>query len=206
MDRESPELIKQGMQDTRQSLTDKVAALEQQVFGTIHDATSAVHETVHSVKNAMNDTISSVKSTFDINSHVREHPWAIVAGAMVAGIATGYLVGAGRKESTSNAADHTWASASRSQAGSSGTSASSTGTGRFGGMFNDLINMAQQEFRKITENAFTTLAAAVKQNLNTGIQNLVENGLSFSGYKNESEGDDEQNGHHNGRNRHEARF
>jgi ElaB/YqjD/DUF883 family membrane-anchored ribosome-binding protein len=206
MDRESPELIKQGMQDTRQSLTDKVAALEQQVFGTIHEATSAVHQTVHSVKNAMNDTISSVKSTFDINNHVREHPWAMVAGAMVAGIAAGYLVGSGRKTGeTSSVSDRTWASTDRANYGTSASSAPSTS--RFGGMFDDLIHMGQQEFRKITENALTTLAAAVKQNLNTGIQSLVENGLSFGGNRHEPEGSGEdQNGHHNGRNRHEARF
>src|SRR5436309_2761663 len=127
MDRESPELIKQGMQDTRQSLTDKVAALENQVFGTIHDATSAVHETVHSVKNAMNATISSVKSTFYINSHVREHPWAMVAGAMVAGIAAGYLVGSGRKsEGTSSVSDRTWASTDRPSFGSSASSSTAS--------------------------------------------------------------------------------
>jgi ElaB/YqjD/DUF883 family membrane-anchored ribosome-binding protein len=206
MDRESPELIKQGMQDTRQSLTDKVAALEQQVFGTIHEATSAVHETVHSVKNAMNDTISSVKSTFDINSHVREHPWAAVAGAVAAGIAAGYFVGSGRKAGETGAtSDRTWASADRPSYGSTASSSSSV-TSRFGGMFDDLIRMGQEEFRKITESALTTLAAAVKQNLGTGIQHLVENGLSFSGYRHEPEGSDEQNGHHNGRNRHEARF
>jgi hypothetical protein len=60
MDRESTELIKQDMNETRQSLTDKVAALEQHVVGTLHDATSAVQETVCTVKTALKDTVGEI--------------------------------------------------------------------------------------------------------------------------------------------------
>jgi len=201
MDRESPELIKQGMQDTRQSLSEKVAALEHHVFGTIHEATSAVHDTVHSVKNAMSDTISNVKSTFDLNSHIRGNPWAFVVGATVAGIAAGYFIGAGQNAQRGYANNRSWAAL-----GGVSEPAAATGSKvRAGGMFDDLIHMARQELQKITENAFTTLASAVKQTLNSGTHNLVENGLSSTGYQHEGEsgGERSQATAHNG---HGARF
>ncbi len=115
MDRdESPELIEQQMTETRQSLTEKVAALEGQVIGTLQTATSTVQdtvqtvqETVQSVKSAMEETVSTVKDTvqesvesvstgiksaFDVRSHVADNPWGMFAGAAVAGFVTGLIV------------------------------------------------------------------------------------------------------------------
>ena len=63
MANESPELIEQQMHQTRQSLTEKVAALENQVVGTVQSAASAVQETVESVKSVVTDTVSTVKET-----------------------------------------------------------------------------------------------------------------------------------------------
>jgi ElaB/YqjD/DUF883 family membrane-anchored ribosome-binding protein len=104
---ESPELIEKEMEYTRQSLTNKVSALEQQVVGTIQTAASTVQETVLSVKEAMQETASTVKETvtgsvetvsegikktFDISSRVRENPLAAVGAAAAAGFVTGLLV------------------------------------------------------------------------------------------------------------------
>jgi len=106
MDRESPELIEQEMQQTRASLTEKVAALEHQVLGTIQNATEAVHSTVESVKAAVHDVSSTVKdtvsesvhtvkeqvsSTLDVTRHTRENPWAMVGGAAAVGFVAGYF-------------------------------------------------------------------------------------------------------------------
>ena len=44
---ESPELIEQRMQETRNSLTEKVAMLEDHVVGTVQTATSAVKDTAN---------------------------------------------------------------------------------------------------------------------------------------------------------------
>ena len=60
MDRESPEVIEKEMQTTRESLTEKVSLLEQQVVGTLQSSTTAVQDTVESVKSAVQDTVDSV--------------------------------------------------------------------------------------------------------------------------------------------------
>jgi ElaB/YqjD/DUF883 family membrane-anchored ribosome-binding protein len=107
MDSESPEVIEQQMEETRSSLTEKVAALESQVVGTVQTATQAVQDTVDTVKSAVQDTVSSVRDsvqesveavkenvreTFDVKRHVQENPYLMVGGAMVAGLITGLLV------------------------------------------------------------------------------------------------------------------
>jgi ElaB/YqjD/DUF883 family membrane-anchored ribosome-binding protein len=99
MDNEA-EVIKQQMEETRTSLTDKLETLEQQVTDTVQDATSAVsqtvaevkevmHETVDTVKGSVQDTLETVKETFDLPTQVGRHPWAMVGGS----VAVGYLVG-----------------------------------------------------------------------------------------------------------------
>lgn len=123
MDREgsTPDMIVSDMEQTRASLTDKVAALESQVVGTLQSATDTVHSTVESiqssvasVRSAVEDTMSSVKdsvsdsveavtsqvkSTFDFSSHVRERPWAVVGGAAATGFLLGFLLpGGGRRQ------------------------------------------------------------------------------------------------------------
>ncbi len=110
-----PELIEQKMAETREALSEKVAALETQVVGTIQSATDTVQDTIQSVKATMEDTVSSVKDTvsdvkstvtdsvqsvsegvketFNLSRHTRENPAAMVGGAAAAGFLLGYLVG-----------------------------------------------------------------------------------------------------------------
>ena len=96
MDHETPDLIEAQMAETRQSLTDKVAALEDSVVGTMQNATAAVSDTVQSVKDAVGDTVNAVKdnvaSALDMGKHVRENPWTAVGSAALAGLLTGFLV------------------------------------------------------------------------------------------------------------------
>jgi ElaB/YqjD/DUF883 family membrane-anchored ribosome-binding protein len=98
------EMIRQQMQQTRESLSEKLETLEQQVVQTVQGATTAVSETVESVKEAVQgtvetvkgsvqDTVESVKSTFDLGRHVQEHPWFMVGGATAAGFLAGRLMG-----------------------------------------------------------------------------------------------------------------
>jgi len=105
--KQSPEVIEKKIQDTRESLTDKVALLEQTVVGTIQNATDAVQDTVTTVKSAVQDSVEavkdsvqesvtsvtdSVKETLDFAQHVRQHPWPMMAGAAFAGMAVGWLI------------------------------------------------------------------------------------------------------------------
>src|SRR5437870_3321535 len=91
------------MEDTRESLTEKVSLLEQQVVEKIQSATDAVHETVQSVrdtvacvsdsvKNSVESVSEGVKEMFDVKARTREAPWLMVGGAAVAGLVTGMIV------------------------------------------------------------------------------------------------------------------
>lgn len=84
------------MAETRQSLTEKVAALEDTVVGTVQSATTAVADTVQTVKDAVGETVGAVKDNvakaFDVTSHVRANPWAALGMAAVGGFITGIIV------------------------------------------------------------------------------------------------------------------
>lgn len=103
MENDSPEVIQERMQRTRNSLTDKVAQLEEQVMGTVQTATDAVQSTVDAVKETVDEVRSSVqdsvmtvtdtvKKTFDVSTHVRDNPWAAVGISIAAGFLTGRFV------------------------------------------------------------------------------------------------------------------
>ena len=98
---QKPEVIRQQMQATRASLTDKLEALENRVVGTVEGATSAVtdtvncvkeavQDTVQSVKGSLHDTVDTVKESVNIAHHVERHPWLMFG----ASVATGYIGGA----------------------------------------------------------------------------------------------------------------
>jgi len=108
------EVIREQMEETRASLTEKLETLEQQVVTTVQEATSAVTETVESVKEAVNETVTTVKDsvqetvatvkgtvedtvvgvkeTFDLQHQVEQHPWGMMAGSIALGYLGGYLL------------------------------------------------------------------------------------------------------------------
>jgi len=121
-------VIRQQMDETRSSLTDKLEVLEQQVLNTVQDANSTVgtvkdtveavkdtvqetvetvketvqgtvdsvketlQGTVQAVKETVQDTVATVKDAFNIERHMRRHPWPTLACAVVAGFASGRLL------------------------------------------------------------------------------------------------------------------
>jgi ElaB/YqjD/DUF883 family membrane-anchored ribosome-binding protein len=103
MDNEPEDVIKQQMSETRASLAEKLETLEQQVVGTVQNATTAVTDTVESVKDAVQqtvetakasvrETVEAVKETFDISEQVRKRPWTMMAGSVAVGYAAGYFL------------------------------------------------------------------------------------------------------------------
>jgi hypothetical protein len=102
MDQES-EKIRQQMEETRASLSDKLETLEEQVVGTVQQATCAVTETVENVKEAVQDTVETVKGsvsdtvetvreTFDLGRQVERHPCAMFFGSIAVGFVAGYFL------------------------------------------------------------------------------------------------------------------
>jgi len=183
MDRKSPELIEQDMHETRQALTDKVAALEQQVVGTFHDATAAVQDTVHTVKSAVEDTMTSVtdrvKETFDVPEHIRHRPWAAVAGAAVLGAVAGYALS--RDENKPKIP-----SAHRSTGTSNGQTprppvfaAPAQPRTSKPGFFDEILERVREEVKQLSEAAITALSNSLQQNLHQGINQIVQNVASF---------------------------
>lgn len=106
----SPDEIERDMERTRDSITEKVAALENQVLGTIQTATSTVTDTVQAVKDAVTTAPAAVKDTvketvaavkesigsFSVRECVRDNPWAALGTTTAAGFLLGYLLPGGR--------------------------------------------------------------------------------------------------------------
>jgi ElaB/YqjD/DUF883 family membrane-anchored ribosome-binding protein len=114
MDRE-PKTLQGGAEETRTSLADKLGTLEEGIKGAWHGATAAATRAVEGVKSAAETTAHAVQGaaetaahavqgaahstskamgrTFDLPAHVRRHPWPMVGGAMLLGVAAGWLIG-----------------------------------------------------------------------------------------------------------------
>jgi ElaB/YqjD/DUF883 family membrane-anchored ribosome-binding protein len=100
---EEPEVIREQIRDTQESLASKLSTLEDKVVHTVSDTTESVAETVETVKETVADTIESVKETvestvesvkrtFDLPYQVRQHPWLMMAGSCAAGFLVGRLL------------------------------------------------------------------------------------------------------------------
>jgi len=114
---ENEDVIREQMEDTRTSLSEKLETLESKVASTVEGATTnvadtveavkdtveavkdTVQETVTTVKESVDQTINAVKETvqqsvtavkglFDVPGHVRTHPWLMFG----ASVAAGYLL------------------------------------------------------------------------------------------------------------------
>lgn len=202
-DDQPPELIEHEMEQTRQSLTDKVAALEQQVTGTIQSVSDGVKETVESVRSAMQDTVSSVKETvsgsvesvsegvkqaFDVSHHVRDNPWVAVGSAAAAGFVLGLLTG-----KTSNrrsvygeglSEGHSSTASLMAQTPRGPSSAEPVRSyepaerpSRRPGWLDELLELAGQEVKKLGSQAIAQLSASFKQNIEQGVPKLLDTAM-----------------------------
>jgi len=109
------EVIHHQMEDTRASLAEKLDTLENEILGTVHEATAAVANTVEGVKSAvgsvtetMQETVESVKETLNLREQVRRHPWGMLGGAAAAGFFGGWLLGPSRREPEATPATESW--------------------------------------------------------------------------------------------------
>lgn len=163
---QTPELIERDMLRTRESLTDKVAALENQVIGTLQSATTAVQDTVESVKTAVSDTQASVKQAFDVSAHTRERPWAMVGGAAVVGLVAGLLISRrGQAAAMAPAGEPVYRPT---------TVVEVSREPRRPDLLDELLSRASQELRTVATEALTTCSSSLKQQLHYGLPKLFD--------------------------------
>jgi len=79
--------MRQDIDTTRAAMADKLEALEDRVMGTVHSAQETVEDSLQRAK----DTVATVKRNFDIKYQVEQHPWTMVGGCFLAGLALGGL-------------------------------------------------------------------------------------------------------------------
>jgi len=84
---QSNDEMREEIDSTRSDLAGKMEALEDQVMGTVQSAQETVADSIQIAK----DTVAAVKRTFDIKDHVEQHPWAMVGGCFLGGLAVGAL-------------------------------------------------------------------------------------------------------------------
>ncbi|HUR53786.1 MAG TPA: hypothetical protein VMZ71_06625 [Gemmataceae bacterium] len=169
----TPEEIEREMLQTRESMTEKVTALENQVIGTAHSVTSAVSDTVAKVKSlvssapgAVSDTVkqtfAAVKEQLDITGMVRRNPMASVGVSAGAGFLLGYLL-SGRRESPNPIA-----------AMQPPVTPQPSSAPREPGFFDDLLGQVSREVKRLAQDAIASTSAALKQNISTEVPKLID--------------------------------
>ncbi len=101
---DSPEEIREQMEETKSQLTNKLESLEHQVSETVQSTGSAVtatvgavQETVETVTGAVQDALHSVGRAFDLQQHMQTHPWFVLGGSVVLGYMAAELLEASAK-------------------------------------------------------------------------------------------------------------
>lgn len=102
---DTPDEIRQQMEETKSQLSDKLVSLESQVSETVQSTGTAVNatvgavqETVETVTGAVQDAVQSVSNAFDLKRQFQRNPWLVIGGAAVLGyFAVEFLRGSRRK-------------------------------------------------------------------------------------------------------------
>ena len=181
----SPEAIEREMFQTRESITEKVAALESQVVGSVQSAADTLSSTVDAVKSlvsgapeAVSDTVKqataavsdAVRDTFDITGHVRRHPWAAVGASALLGCLTGWLVSRGRGNFTAlaQASPPTPAAPPVARAPADDTP----------GVLDGVMGVIGDKVKDLVRTALDTVAVSLKEQIQTGVPKLVGDAAS----------------------------
>ncbi len=108
---DTPEVIRQQMEETKSHLSEKLVSLETQVSETVQSTGTAVNatveavqETVETVTGAVQDAVQSVSNAFDLRRQIERHPLLVLGGATVLGyLAVEFLRGQPKKSVPLNA-------------------------------------------------------------------------------------------------------
>jgi cell division septum initiation protein DivIVA len=172
----TPEQIEREMLHTRESLTEKVEALEHEVAGTVEavksfvtNAPEAVSDTVKQAAAAVSE---SVKETFDITRHIQRHPLAAVGASALAGCIVSWLIF--RDSASSNAAHMTSRMAEAAPDHPPVAPAAPTyAAPREPGLFDELFGMFGDKAKELARTALETVAASLRESIQTQIPRVV---------------------------------
>ena len=183
----TPEEIEREMLHTRESITEKVAALEHQVVGTVQTAADTITGTVEAVKSlvssapeAVSETVKqataavseTVKDTFDITGHVRRNPWAAVGVSAFLGGLVGYLTARSRPDFGTLTAASPPAPATAPPAYAASAASEKPG------VIDEFMDMLGGKAKEMARTALESVSAAIKQNIETGVPKLVDEAAS----------------------------
>lgn len=181
----TPEQIEHQMQQTRESMTAKVSALESQVVGTVQTAADTLTGTVDAVKSLMDTAPTAVsdsmkqaaevvgdkmKEVFDVSGHVQNHPLSSVAVSAGLGFLTGLLVFRERAAGAS-AVPPVYMTPPAAAATPSAVS----------GLFNDLLSMLGRKVKELAETAIDSASTAANQNVRETIPKLMDAATEAAG-------------------------
>ena len=82
---ETPEVMRQHIEETKSQLWDKLDTLESQFSEAVTETVASVQETVSNVTDTVQDSVQSVSNAFDLPLQVERHPWIAIGGSFVLG-------------------------------------------------------------------------------------------------------------------------
>ncbi len=173
-----PDQIQAEMCQTREALSQKIAALENQMVGTVQTASETVQGTVNAVKSLMDtapgavtDTVKEVadvvtdklKQIFNITSHVRGNPWGTVGVSAGLGFLTGLLVFRGRTQ----AAAPVQYVPTQSLMHTANTAPATPG------VFDQLIDLVSKKLMAVGESVIESASETLNENVKHEVPKLV---------------------------------
>jgi vacuolar-type H+-ATPase subunit E/Vma4 len=200
----NPDRIEREMEQTRESITAKVSALENQVLGTIQTATSTISDTVQAVKDtvttaptavketiqesvaAMKDsvkeTFASVKdsvASFDLGACVGNHPAAALGASVAVGFVAGYVLFGDSRPLMARGFREPAPAGRPGTASHDHTPYGHAFSGPHAapdrpGMFANLWAMVGGEVEQLAKQALSTALASLKQSVNEQVPRLVD--------------------------------
>lgn len=188
----TPEEIEREMLHTRESLTSKVTALENQVVGTVQTAADTLTGTVESVKSLVShapETVSETvkqasaafsdafKGAFDISSKVRENPLAAVGVSVLLGGIVGSLLG-GRRGAGGSFSPFAEAGAMPAAASPGYGVAQPAAAPSRPGIMDEFMGMIGGKLKDLAQTALNSLSESAKTALETQVPKLVDEAAS----------------------------
>jgi ElaB/YqjD/DUF883 family membrane-anchored ribosome-binding protein len=173
--------LQQDMVQTREAITEKVTALENQVLGTFQTAADTVTNTVDAVKEAVTDAPAAVRETvkqtvaavkdsigsISVGGCVRERPWTSMGATIFAGFLIGYRTAREPRGRTRPVP----AAAPAPAPAVAATRPSEPG------LFSNLIAKVEGNVLRLVEDAMNTAFESLQRSLSSHVPEVVESAV-----------------------------